>query len=83
MKHRMPWLALVFTLAACEASTGSIQPSPEPKVPSDIQLPVVSVSLNRIMGRNDGLLSGVDRFGQSGHRRSHHGSADPRGPSLL
>jgi hypothetical protein len=63
MKHRMPWLALVFTVVACEASTGTIQPSPEPKVPSDIQLPVVSVSLNRIMNQNDGLLSGVDGFG--------------------
>ena len=63
MNHRVPGLALAISLFACEASTGSIQPSPEPTVPSTIQLPVVNVSLNRIMGGNDGLLSGVDGLG--------------------
>jgi hypothetical protein len=63
MKHRMPGLAFAFLFAACEASTGSIAPSPEPKVPSGIQLPVVGISLNRVVFSNDGLLSGVDSAG--------------------
>jgi hypothetical protein len=65
MKHRMPWLALVapLSLAACEASTGAIETSAEPKVPLGLQLPAVNVSLNRIMNGNDGLLTGVDGLG--------------------